>query len=96
MGFIGQLLMNRGLQIEKAGPAALMRNLDIVLAFIYQITILHITPTPWSIAGAVLILTCTSIVGIAKARKSQQSNLSNAKLPDDKNGEVELTEGRRR
>lgn len=69
MGYLGQLLMNRGLQIEKAGPAALMRNLDIVLAFVYQMSILHINPTPWSIGGAVIILVCTSVVGIAKARK---------------------------
>ena len=29
-GFLAQCFMSRGLQLEKAGPASLIRNLDVV------------------------------------------------------------------
>lgn len=35
MAFAGQALLNRGLQLADAGPATLMRNLDVVFAFMF-------------------------------------------------------------
>ncbi len=55
MGFVGQATMSRGGQLEKAGPAAMMRNLDVVFAFVLQISFLAETPSGGSVAGAILI-----------------------------------------
>jgi drug/metabolite transporter (DMT)-like permease len=33
-GFLAQCFMSRGLQLEKAGPASLMRNVDLLFAFL--------------------------------------------------------------
>ena len=34
--FLGQCLLNAGLQMAPVGPGTLMRNLDVVFAYIYQ------------------------------------------------------------
>eukprot|EP01138_Halocafeteria_seosinensis_P005386 gb/GECG01005506.1/.p1 GENE.gb/GECG01005506.1/~~gb/GECG01005506.1/.p1 ORF type:complete len:117 (+),score=6.65 gb/GECG01005506.1/:1-351(+) len=69
LGFLGQILMSKGFQIEKAGPAATMRNLDIVLAFIFQTAILNQPPNHFSIVGAVLVTLCALAVAYSKAKK---------------------------
>ncbi|KAJ3062409.1 hypothetical protein HK102_008773, partial [Quaeritorhiza haematococci] len=61
--FMAQACLNAGLQLANAGPATLMRNLDIVFAFVYGILIFDETPHPLSIIGATLILGATG--GIA-------------------------------
>lgn len=68
-GYVGQILLNTGLQLEKAAPATMMRNLDVVLAFLFQWLVLHEDPNVWSIAGAVLIASCAILIAIAKGRK---------------------------
>eukprot|EP01138_Halocafeteria_seosinensis_P005388 gb/GECG01005508.1/.p1 GENE.gb/GECG01005508.1/~~gb/GECG01005508.1/.p1 ORF type:complete len:595 (+),score=89.96 gb/GECG01005508.1/:1-1785(+) len=70
LGFLGQILMSKGFQIEKAGPAATMRNLDIVLAFIFQTAILNQPPNHFSIVGAVLVTLCALAVAYSKAKKA--------------------------
>ncbi|KAJ2744070.1 hypothetical protein GGI20_003265 [Coemansia sp. BCRC 34301] len=53
--FAGQVLLNRGLQLAPTGPATLMRNLDVVFAFVLGITLFAEMPDLVSIIGAVLI-----------------------------------------
>ncbi|KAF9352726.1 hypothetical protein BGX34_012004, partial [Mortierella sp. NVP85] len=57
--FLGQILLNNGLQMAPLGPGALMRMNDIVFAFIFQITIQHQHPDLFSYIGATLVMLCT-------------------------------------
>ncbi|KAJ2460688.1 hypothetical protein GGI03_005217, partial [Coemansia sp. RSA 2337] len=50
--FIGQVMLNRGLQLAPTGPATLMRNLDVVFAFILGITLFGEIPNWSGILGA--------------------------------------------
>jgi drug/metabolite transporter (DMT)-like permease len=52
---LGQVCLNRGLQLEKAAKASAMNYLQIVFAFIMEITIFRQDVNPWSIGGALLI-----------------------------------------
>ncbi|KAJ2452673.1 hypothetical protein GGF42_003974 [Coemansia sp. RSA 2424] len=66
--FVGQVLLNRGLQLAPAGPATLMRNLDVVFAFVLGITLFDEIPDLVSVLGAVLIVACTVAMGLHKWR----------------------------
>ncbi|KAJ1956353.1 hypothetical protein IWQ62_005317 [Dispira parvispora] len=61
--FVGQSFLNKGLQLSPAGPATLMRNLDVVFAFGFGIALFGEIPDVLSISGALLIVGCT--VGMA-------------------------------
>ena len=50
LGFAGQAFKTQGLKWEKAGPGAMMRNLDLVLAFGFQVPGSSVglrLPGPW-------------------------------------------------
>ncbi|KAM3583977.1 hypothetical protein VKS41_003943 [Umbelopsis sp. WA50703] len=64
--FVGQCLLNQGLQLAPAGPGTLMRMNDIVFAFLFGILLLHEIPTLSSILGAAVIVGCTTALGIHK------------------------------
>lgn len=66
LGIAGQTFLTKALQIEKAGPVALMRTIDVVLAFILQFLFLHRTPTWWSLGGALCVTGSTSGVAVRK------------------------------
>lgn len=66
LGLCGQLLKNKGLQMEKAGPASMIRNLDLVLAIFYQVTLLHEPMHYLSIVGSVLIIVSSIVIAILK------------------------------
>ncbi|TMW63590.1 hypothetical protein Poli38472_002531 [Pythium oligandrum] len=68
-GFVGQLFLTRGFQLEKAGTASVMRYLDVVFVFIWDTVFLHETISAWSIIGAVII--CTSAIVIVLHRLQQ-------------------------
>ncbi|KAF1331252.1 Drug/metabolite transporter, partial [Globisporangium splendens] len=63
LGFVGQLFLTRGFQLESAGTASVMRYLDVVFVFIWDITLLHERINEWSAVGAVII--CGSAIAIA-------------------------------
>jgi drug/metabolite transporter (DMT)-like permease len=65
LAFIGQVMLNKGLQLAPAGPGSLMRTLDIVLSFLLGFFIGE-TPQWTSYLGASLILIFTMVVGIYK------------------------------
>jgi drug/metabolite transporter (DMT)-like permease len=54
--FIAQLTFNIGVQLATAGPSSMMRNLDVVFAFIFQVVFLHETPSSLSYAGSAVIV----------------------------------------
>ncbi|XP_059180471.1 solute carrier family 35 member G1 [Centropristis striata] len=66
LGIAGQTFLTKALQIEKAGPVALMRTIDVVLAFIFQFIFLNRAPTMWSLAGALCVVASTSGVALRK------------------------------
>ncbi|KAL6095012.1 slc35g1 [Pungitius sinensis] len=66
LGIAGQTFLTKALQIEKAGPVALMRTLDVVLAFIFQFIFFNRAPTMWSLGGALCVVLSTSGVALQK------------------------------
>ncbi|KAI8896812.1 hypothetical protein BC833DRAFT_621805 [Globomyces pollinis-pini] len=71
LAFLAQCSLNKGLQLANAGPATLMRNLDIVCAFIFGIVLFGEIPQITSIIGALLIGGATAIVAFVKYLKSR-------------------------
>ncbi|CAG12625.1 unnamed protein product, partial [Tetraodon nigroviridis] len=66
LGIAGQTFLTKALQIEKAGPVALMRTVDVVLAFIFQFIFFSRAPTWWSLGGALCIVASTSGIALRK------------------------------
>ena len=69
LGFAGQGFKTQGLTWEKAGPGAMMRNLDLVLAFIFQVTILGEEVKALSVVGALITLAASVAMGVLKLRR---------------------------
>lgn len=66
LGIAGQSFLTKALQIEKAGPVALMRTADVVLAFIFQFIFFNRAPTWWSLGGALCVVASTSGIALRK------------------------------
>lgn len=82
----GQTLLTRSLQLEKAGVVALVRTLDIALAFILQLLFLDYAANIYSIAGAALVLGCNALVILNRGGclPNKQVPESNGELPEEK------------
>jgi len=55
-GWVGQLLLNAGMQAAPAGPAAVMRYADLVLAIAYQSAVQGEPPNALKLAGSALVM----------------------------------------
>ncbi|RXM34986.1 Solute carrier family 35 member G1 [Acipenser ruthenus] len=66
LGVAGQAFLTKALQLEKAGPVALMRTMDVVFAFIFQFFFLNRAPTWWSFGGAFCVISSTSGIALRK------------------------------
>jgi drug/metabolite transporter (DMT)-like permease len=64
--FMGQVLLNAGLQNAPAGPASLMRNIDVICAFVYGVVLFDEIPDNLSLGGAGLILSCLLLLAVSK------------------------------
>jgi len=64
--FLGQCCLASGLQLAPAGPGTVMRNLDVVFAYVYQLLLLHDAAQPLSILGAALVVLSALFLGLAK------------------------------
>lgn len=73
-GFMGQILLTKALQSENALPIAVTRTFDIVLAFFYQITLLHDTPDWYSYLGSVLVVSCVLLTAFRRWYKESTKN----------------------
>ncbi|EEB11253.1 transmembrane protein, putative [Pediculus humanus corporis] len=60
LGLAGQVLVARALGIEDAGKVAVIRSLDIILAFFLQVTVFGEIPDWMSGLGAAAILLCVT------------------------------------
>ncbi|XP_078499515.1 solute carrier family 35 member G1 [Lissotriton helveticus] len=66
LGIGGQTFLVKALQVEKAGPVAVMRTMDVVFSFIFQYLFLNYSPTWWSVGGALCVVASTAGIGIRK------------------------------
>lgn len=57
-GWVGQILLNRGIALSPVGPATVMRYADVVFALIFQSTLLHDPPGGLKLFGVFLIMSC--------------------------------------
>ncbi|XP_077206401.1 solute carrier family 35 member G1 isoform X2 [Paroedura picta] len=69
-GLGGQIFLTKGLQIEKAGPVSIMKTMDVVFAFIFQILFLNHLPTWWTVGGAFCVVASSSGTVLRKWRQS--------------------------
>jgi len=60
LGFVGQWLLNKGLMMEKAGPASAMRNVDVVLAFVFQAALGQ--RVAWTAVGGAALICCSTLL----------------------------------
>jgi drug/metabolite transporter (DMT)-like permease len=71
---IGQVFLTRALAIERAGRALSVGYLQVAFAMLWQLLVFGEVPTPWTLAGASLILGGTLVVAQVTgelARRSQ-------------------------
>ncbi|KAI9265218.1 hypothetical protein BDA99DRAFT_559285 [Phascolomyces articulosus] len=61
--FMGQCLLNKGLQLVAAGPGTLMRTNDVIFAFLFG-----------KLAGATIIVTMTTAIGLRKWYHAKSSS----------------------
>lgn len=74
LGFAGQMFKTQGLKWEKAGPGSMMRNLDLVFAFVFQATVVGESVYVLSVLGALITLTSSVAMGVLKLRKERVSS----------------------
>lgn len=82
----GQALLTKSLQLERAGVVALVRTLDIALAFILQLLFLDYAANIYSITGAALVLGCNVLVILKRGGclPTKEVEESEGKLPEEK------------
>lgn len=65
--FFGQLMLTKALSVEEAGIVSVTRSsLDIILAFIFQITIFQKQTDLYTIVGAILVASAVLMVNMRK------------------------------
>uniref|UniRef100_K3X108 EamA domain-containing protein n=1 Tax=Globisporangium ultimum (strain ATCC 200006 / CBS 805.95 / DAOM BR144) TaxID=431595 RepID=K3X108_GLOUD len=65
---VGQMLLTKGFQLEKAGIASVMRYLDVVCVFIWDAVLLGEKINHWSVIGAGIICSCAAVIALRKSR----------------------------
>jgi drug/metabolite transporter (DMT)-like permease len=70
---IGQVLLTRGIALERASRAAAIAYLQVVFAMFWQLVVLGATPTRWTFAGAGLILGGTLVIARVTGERARPS-----------------------
>uniref|UniRef100_A0A8C3VNH8 Solute carrier family 35 member G1 n=1 Tax=Catagonus wagneri TaxID=51154 RepID=A0A8C3VNH8_9CETA len=65
-GLGGQVFLTKAIQIEKAGLVALMKTLEVVFAFIFQITFFNKVPSWWTAGGSLCVIASSTGAAIRK------------------------------
>jgi len=71
---VGQVFLTRGLALERAGRATTVGYLQVAFAMFWQLVVFGDLPTPWTLAGAGLIVGSTLVIAQvtpAPAREAQ-------------------------
>ena len=66
VGYLGQFFMCRSLQLEAAGPATMMRYLDVAFAYVFQIWIEKRSVDWISPLGALLVVSGAGIITVQR------------------------------
>eukprot|EP00794_Sanderia_malayensis_P007223 gene7223-8031_t len=74
LSFVHLLFVAESLQLEDAGPASLVRNADIVYAFVLQFLFLGEKPEWTTLLGASLIITTTSMIAVKRILNTETPN----------------------
>lgn len=64
----GQVFLTKGLAIERAGRAMTINYLQVAFAMLWQLVLFGVWPSPWTLAGASLILGGTLLVAQVMGR----------------------------
>ena len=72
LSFVHLLFVAEALQLEDAGPASLVRNADIVYAFVLQYLFMGIQPQWTTLAGAGMIIVATTMIALRRILKVNQ------------------------
>ena len=88
VSFVGLMFMAESLQLEDAGPAILVRNLDVVYAFLLQYAILKIKPDMMSLVGAGIVLAATSLIAINRTVFARMESCQRFRKPTDEDDAV--------
>jgi hypothetical protein len=78
LGFLGHLLLNRGVQIAQAGPAAAMRYTDVLISMLFQATVLANPPNALKLIGCALIMSSIVSVLSRQRRKAAKAKVDEA------------------
>ena len=70
-GFVGQWLMTIGFQLEKPGPASVIRYCDVIFVFIWDAVFFDTTPGWNSYTGAVFVILAAVTIVVNKSRKEK-------------------------
>ena len=73
LSFVHLMFVAEALQLEDAGPASLIRNLDVVYAFFMQYMVLDIPPDWSTLLGACIVIASTTVIAIRRIAFSVDS-----------------------
>lgn len=68
--FSGQCFLNKALQLCRAGPGTLIRNLDVPITYLLGLLFLGEKPSWFSLVGSCLVLTGTLMIGVLQLLRS--------------------------
>ena len=69
VAFIGLMFMAEALQLENPGPAVLIRNMDVIYAFVFQFLFVHQPPGLSALIGTIIVISCSSIIAMNRIFK---------------------------
>ena len=70
--YLGQYLVNLGLQLENAATATLATCSQIVFTYLFELLFLHEGINLWSVLGTLLIIGFMMVVGVYKMKQQEQ------------------------
>lgn len=92
-GWLGQLLLNRGVALSPAGPATVMRYADVVFSLIFQSFVIQRSPGVLKLLGTFLIMSCMSSTIYKQYMKGKNSGPTTIKPVDDADAIAAWCEG---
>jgi drug/metabolite transporter (DMT)-like permease len=92
-GWLGQLLLNRGVALSPAGPATVMRYADVVFSLIFQSFVIQRSPGVLKLLGTFLIMSCMSSTIYKQYMKGKKSGPTTIKPVDDADAIAAWCEG---
>lgn len=86
VAFIGLMFMAEALQLENPGPAVLIRNMDVIYAFVFQFLFVHQPPGLSALIGTIIVITCSSVIAMNRVfgceRKCKNKNIEEKETED--------------